>query len=174
MAVFFASECAASFISIVASAFVPPQIVIAFDQILKALACLLLLLVDHWPSILWVLSALAGFGIASTYGAGLLWFANIMPITGRESSVTVFGAESGGIVGPLIVGQLFDTVTAMSFVYTLIEAIIVQAGLFICMLAFGKLYINLTSGCRDTINEEKVIDSADSNGVSSPVEATHV
>jgi MFS family permease len=111
-------------------AFMQPRTMMACNISITAVACLMLLAVNVWPSMLWISSALIGYGVASTFSTGILWISATIRVTGRVSSTFIIGSSSGSMVAPLIVGLLFDNATPMAFVYMLIAAIFCHATLF--------------------------------------------
>jgi MFS family permease len=140
MALYYACQFGAIVLGVAISAVVSPRIILIVDQIIMTVACLLLLLVNVWPDVLWVSAAMAGLGTACSFGGMILWLSNRIAFTGLVSAVAMFGIATGSIVAPTIVGQLFDTVTPLAFVYTLIGSVIAVAVTLVVMFAFDRRY----------------------------------
>ena len=72
------------FVSIFTAIFLKPIYIMFISCLASSIGCVLLAIFgDQSVSILWVGSALLGFGMASIYATGLLWLESHMKITNR-------------------------------------------------------------------------------------------
>lgn len=135
--VFFGFHFSGRLIGIPLSTCLRPRTMVALNVSLTAASYLLLIaFVNVWPSIVWVSSAMSGLSMATTFATGILWIADRVPMTGRVASVILVGSSLGGVIGPQLVGRLFEALTPMWFVYTIVAASFCHVVLFGCMLAF--------------------------------------
>ena len=83
-AIFFGCFAAMRFVSIFTAIFLKPIYIMFISCLASSIGCVLLAIFgDQSVSILWVGSALLGFGMASIYATGLLWLESHMKITNR-------------------------------------------------------------------------------------------
>ena len=141
MSLFFGFLFIARVIGIPVAAFVKPGEMLIFNVVTTAVFFVLLLaLVNVWPTIIWITIPLAGLALSTTFTAALLWISDRITITGRISSLVLVGYSSGAIVGPLIVGQLFESSTPMWFVYVLTASSIIIAILLCVLMVYSNYY----------------------------------
>jgi len=137
ISIFFGFHFVGRLLGIPLSTFFRPRTMVIVNLSMTVTAYLLLLaFVNVWPAIVWPSAALAGLSMATTFATGVLWIADRIPVTGRVSSVLLVGSASGGVIGPLFVGVMFDSSTPMWFVYALVAASLCHTVLFIGMMAF--------------------------------------
>ena len=77
---------------------------------------------------------------ATTFAAMVLLASESIEVTGRVASLLLAGSSTGGMTGPLLVGQLFDRVTPMCLVYVLVGVSLAHIGVFMLMLLFARRY----------------------------------
>ena len=139
---------------------------VIIDLVVTAAAYLLLLVfVRVWPAVIWPSAAMAGMAMATTFPTGVLWISEAIPVTGRVAAIMVIGYSVGGMIGPMIVGTLFESSTPMWFVYVVVAASVTHVILFFNMMLFirrcgGRLLRATTSG-RLEDNEIMVTAAAD-------------
>lgn len=69
----------------------------------------------------WVFTPIAGFGMSVIFATIFTWTENeLLPVTGKISSLFLIAASLGGMSNPLVIGTLMDTITPMSFCYLLL------------------------------------------------------
>ena len=151
MSLFYGFHFASRLIGIPVSAFLRPRTMLISTLSMTAVSNLLLLtLVNVWPTVIWVSIAMVGLSMGTTFATSVLWIGDQTPVTGRVASVMLVGASLGGVVGPLIVGQLFDSSTPMWFVYVVVMAsvchVILLAGLIYFVGRYGARLTRMATG----------------------------
>ena len=137
MSLFFASQFISRVIGVPVAAFVEPIKMLIFNVSSTAVSFVLLLsLINVWPTIIWIAAPLASFSLSTTFASAMLWISDRITITGRISSFILIGHSSGGIVGPLIVGQLFERSTPMWFAYSTAGSSVLQVVLMIVLIVY--------------------------------------
>ena len=117
--VFRASFAAARGISICLAAVVTPTKMILKDLVILISAFIVLLLcVESNDLVLWIGSAVVGFGMGSLYASSMSWVDGKMFITGKAGAAFVTGTWIGVLVIPASVGYLFDNVGPFGFIYS--------------------------------------------------------
>ena len=97
---------------------VSPQCVICSDLILSISATIpVILAVRKHVSVYWICTLLYGLGNATIFASGFPWLGQYFRMSGNVGSVPQIGGFFGDILGPPIVGYLFEYVTPMGFVY---------------------------------------------------------
>lgn len=80
----------------------------------------------------WIFTPIAGFGMSVIFATIFTWTENeLLPVTGKISSLFLIAASLGGMTNPLVIGTLMDTVTPMSFCYLLLGETILLFVLYI-------------------------------------------
>lgn len=108
--VFWASLTAGRLLGVGISARVRPRFILLADLI----GCFISLgIAGLWPSrigAITIASAGIGLSMASIYPTALTFAERRMKITGRVTGFLIVGGSAGGMIVPLIVGQLFDSI----------------------------------------------------------------
>jgi len=140
MSVFFGFHCGGRLLAIPLSIFMRPRTMIVLNLAVVAVAYTLLLFIASTDSLMWIVAAMAGLGMASTFASMVLWVSEMVPISGKVASVMLIGSSIGGATGPVIVGVLIDLYTPMWMVYVLISSGFIHIIIFVAMfLFFNKL-----------------------------------
>jgi len=165
MSLFYGFHFGGRIIGIPLSTFFRPRTMVIMDLVVTAVAYLLLFaFVKVWPAVIWPSAAMAGLGMATTFPTGVLWISEAIPVTGRVAAIMIIGYAIGGMIGPMIVGTLFESSTPMWFVYIVVVTSVIHVILFFNMMVFvhrchGRL-LRATANGRLKDNEIRVISVA--------------
>jgi fucose permease len=139
MSLFYGFQFAGRVIGVAVAAFARPGKMLIFNVSSTAVFYVILLaVVNVWPTIIWITIPLVGFSAATTLATVMLWISDRITITGRISSLVLVGHTSGAVVGPLIVGQLFERSTPMWFVYVLAFSSVIDLVLLTVLMLYDK------------------------------------
>lgn len=114
--------------------FIKPQIILAADAAIVTSALLLLvIMVESYPIILWITTAILGVGIATVMPSTFTWATTFMEVTGSFSGVYWCGYFTGFMVVPALTGYLSEAVHQMCFVYVMLGCGIAMSFLLILL-----------------------------------------
>ena len=137
-AVFWGFFAAMRFFSIFASIYLKPIYIMGLSC---GFSCLSGIMLSIWgdqnQEILWVGSAMMGFGIASIYATGLLWLESFVTITNRIGAAMTVASSIGADLFPVISGQLLEKYP-MTLMYITCGTIIFTSLMFVLAVFIGS------------------------------------
>lgn len=121
-----------------------PQVLIGVDLLLSISSTIPVLLAVHsHPAVYWACTLLYGLGNARIYATGFPWLAQYFAVTSTIGSVPVIGGLVGDILGPVLVGYLFENVTPMGFIWVSLAGGVMCLGLLVLMQLLAERYRKL-------------------------------
>jgi FHS family Na+ dependent glucose MFS transporter 1 len=93
-----------------------------------------------WPASLTTITIATvaiGLSMASIYPTALTFAERRMPITGQVTGFLIVGGSSGGMIVPLIIGQMFESVGPRVMMFTILFDLILAAIVYLFMV-FGS------------------------------------
>ena len=133
--VFWASLTAGRLIGVGIAARVRPRTILLGDLIGCFISLGIALL---WPShvgAITIASAGIGLSMASIYPTALTFAERRMKITGRVTGLLIVGGSAGGMIVPLIVGQLFDSVGPRVMMFTVLADLTLALMIYVLLVA---------------------------------------
>ena len=118
--------------------FMSPRHMIILTATIMASGTVLLLCVNIHMAFLWSGACMLGLGMGPLYGAGILWAAEYIEITGAVASIFVFAYAIASMSGPAFTGFLLDKISYMCFVYVLIGVVCLFMATYICAIFYLK------------------------------------
>ena len=113
-------------ISIPLSMHAPPEMMLMINCTLMGTGfSLILLLVDTYSVVLWIAMILIGFGCATTFPTTLLYAAKYVSVEGKAMSCFLTIGGLGAVLGPLLVGYLFDVCSEAWLIYISLSSTII-------------------------------------------------
>ena len=119
---------------------------------IMASGTVLLLCVNMHMAFLWFGACMLGFGMGPLYGAGILWAAEYIEISGVVSSVFDCAYSASSMTGPALTGFLLDKISYMCFVYVLIGVVCLFMATYMCAISYSKYAYQTTSQGKSTVN----------------------
>lgn len=114
-----------------------PRVILVTDLLFGFGGILVMLVFPTSAIALWVGTILFGFGIASAFPTLLTFAGRHMTITGAVTGWFFVGASIGSMTMPWLIGQLFDSVSAMSVLW------VIGGALGLGLAAFGLILASL-------------------------------
>jgi FHS family Na+ dependent glucose MFS transporter 1 len=117
-----------------------PKTMLLIDLIGAIASVTLMLLLPSWPPAVWIGTFGLGLSIASMFPSSLNFAGRRMPISGRVTSYFLIGANTGSMVLPWVVGQMFESVGPQSLIIV-VEVVMVSALLlFLFISRYSKQF----------------------------------
>ena len=134
------SQCVGRVLSIPVAAFLAPRTMVLISVVGTASSAVILLCLLKVSYVFyWISVTLAGFTMSSAFGSMVLWASRHIPVTGVAASVFVAGSSIGGLVGPVVIGQLFEF-SPMNMVYVTLAASLFQVLGVLLFELFTRFY----------------------------------
>ena len=132
--------------SIYISKIVSAKIIIICDLIFAILSFIpLLFWVKSHICVLWVCSIGIGVSIASLFSSGITWVENYLCVSEGVGAIFMIGDAVGEMIGPIIVGYMFETISPMWFVYIIFACVCLCSVVFIAMCLVIEVYGQIAS-----------------------------
>ncbi len=151
--VFWASTLVCRCVSIVFAKFVKVNKFMIVSTLIGLMGTALMAsMVEIIPISLWIGACLLGLGNSNTVGNALNAGKRLTSQTGIISSFISASSFTGKIVAPFLLGQLFDLVDPMWFLYL---GVVYSSGMFLLSITF--LFVQLCNGKQETMEPESDI-----------------
>ncbi|CAD5116802.1 unnamed protein product [Dimorphilus gyrociliatus] len=106
------------FLAVPISIFLRPKTMIIITTVLTFLSMLTsAILCKYHPMVMWISTAVFGLGMSSTYASVVLRASEVIEMNGIAAGILSIGSSLGNIIGPSVVGVLFDSVSPFSVLY---------------------------------------------------------
>jgi len=122
-------------ISIVLARKLKPSTILLGNFVLSILFLSLILIWPVNPQVIWIGSIGLGFSLSSVFPTLLSLAETRMKITGKVTSLFFLGSSSGGILVPMVLGQIFEYIGSYEIMLTLFG--VTTAGLVILLLVIS-------------------------------------
>jgi len=120
---------AARLIGIPISARVAPGPILLADLLICLTGPLTIVLWPGSQTALWVGAFLAGLGMASIFPTGLALAQRRMRLTGKVTGILLVGGSAGSMLLPWLVGQAFERIGPLSFLWIMIVSLLLALAL---------------------------------------------
>ncbi len=108
-AVYWGSQLLGRSLGVLLALWLKPIHIIAGNVLLVSAGSFLLLFVCHSSVLVWIAAGLCGLGLSTFLASNILNVARHIQVKGRAGATFYAGVSVGTIVGPTIVGRLFET-----------------------------------------------------------------
>jgi len=125
-----------------------PRMILLMDLIGCFAALGLALASPYRASAITIASAGIGLSMASFYPTAMTFAAHRVKITGRVTSVLVVGGSIGGMIIPLVIGQLFDSMGPRILLVTVLAALALA---LIVYLVVAPHSLPIEAGCGNEV-----------------------
>ena len=88
---------------------------------------------------------LAGLSMASVYPTALTFAERRMRITGLITGFLVVGGSAGGMIVPMIVGQLFESIGPLVMMYTILVDLVLMLLVYVVMVGYRSREVQATA-----------------------------
>ena len=88
---------------------------------------------------MWISPALSGFAMGTTFGSGAVWMSQYIEIKGLVAPLFHIGVSTGGMVGGMLAGYLFEYYSHMWVIYLPLIACVCHMALCFVLYAFIKI-----------------------------------
>ncbi|XP_065311241.1 sodium-dependent glucose transporter 1A-like [Dermacentor albipictus] len=154
--VYFFSYAAGRLTACLATIKVPPfWVLVSAHIILLPTAVTLVLLGSSSSLVLWLTSALFGFGQGPIFAALISWMAGLININNKMMSLAVVTQGIGSMTAPVIVGQFLDNDPNV-FLYVCLMSVA------LCVLSFLSMYLYIRRARHRHDDKELLVNETDS------------
>jgi FHS family Na+ dependent glucose MFS transporter 1 len=101
-----------------------------------------ILLLPGWPPAIWIGTIGLGLSIASMFPSSLNYAERLMPISGLVTSLLLVGANTGSMVLPWVIGQLFESAGPLSMVVLLWGVQVAALALLLVIMLYSRRFEN--------------------------------
>ncbi len=126
------------FLAILLAVRFPPRTILLWDLIGIFIGLGTILLWPYSKTALWIGTAVFGLSIASIFPMNLAWAEQNMSITGRVNGLFFMSASAGGMLFPILCGQLFAYAGPQTIMQAIFIDLILAAGIFIGLVVNSK------------------------------------
>ena len=113
-----------------------PQVILFADLIGCFISIAVALASPHSIVAISVATILAGLSMASIYPTALTFAERRMRITGLITGLLVVGGSAGGMIVPMIVGQLFESIGPLVMMYTILVDLVLMLLVYLLMVGY--------------------------------------
>ncbi|XP_046573085.1 sodium-dependent glucose transporter 1C-like [Haliotis rubra] len=161
---FWGSLCLFRLIAVVLCKFLSPLTMMNVFQVTMLLSMLMAWVSVHLDSDagLWVSVIGTGASISTLFASGISYVdGDVMPVTGRVTTVVMIGSNIAGIVNPVVMGHLLQEVSIMWFLYVPIIEHCAAFAAFLGLVLHSKTLIrNYIQKCSELTQAEVDLDTS--------------
>ncbi|KAK7099335.1 sodium-dependent glucose transporter 1-like [Littorina saxatilis] len=128
--------------------FRPAQILVScFSLMVPSFVAFLLASLWQLDWLVWLSSVTAGVATSAVVPSGFSWVNDeLMPVTGRVTSVVILAANVGPLLNPMVVGHMMENSGAICLAYALAGEATLCALIFLLLLLFSRTYLRTNYG----------------------------
>jgi len=115
-----------------------PQTMLLLDLIGAISSLSVIVLLPGWPPAIWIGTIGLGLSIASLFPSSLNFAEQRMPISGRVTSYFLVGANSGAMILPWVIGQLFDSIGPQSMMFMLWVVVVLALAMLLAINRYSR------------------------------------
>ncbi|XP_070198927.1 sodium-dependent glucose transporter 1-like [Littorina saxatilis] len=128
--------------------FRPAQILVScFSLMVPSFVAFLLASLWQLDWLVWLSSVTAGVATSAVVPSGFSWVNDeLMPVTGRVTSVVLLAANVGPLLNPMVLGHMMENSGAICLAYELAGEATLCALIFLLLLLFSRTYLRTNYG----------------------------
>lgn len=127
------------FCAVIISNYVQPSVIIMVSVVVCLLGIILIISIGSWSvGGLFAGVSIVGFSLSFQFASGFSWLAELVDMTGRNSSIVFLGASVGFLVSPPIAGVLEESAGVMALFYQMLGYVILQGIVSLGLIILAK------------------------------------
>ncbi|KAK7099332.1 hypothetical protein V1264_003483 [Littorina saxatilis] len=128
--------------------FRPAQILVScFSLMVPSFVAFLLASLWQLDWLVWLSSVTAGVATSAVIPSGYSWVNDeLMPVTGRVTSVVILAANVGPLLNPMVLGRMMENSGPICLAYALAGEATLCALIFLLLLLFSRTYLRTNYG----------------------------